>query len=187
MKTEKNMTIFLKAFNLGAFLTLISLIEILMTSETIVHYMIVLIMVLINGLIVGIVTQYLLYHLTITRNMVYSFLQAGDKLPPKLLNMRQNNVTETLMMMVGIKANLKRNLIYSGCLIALLVLSLMLPITYILVQGTHLLWFTVAWSLVIFARMMLRFSILMNNTRFITLKMNQFFDQYEFKSYPILK
>ena len=187
MKTERNVTIFLKAFNVGAILTLLSLVGILMTSETLIHYLIVLVMILINGLVIGLVTQHLLYHMTVTRNMVYSFLQAKDKLPPKLLKMRDYNVHETLMMMAGIKMNLKRNLLCASCLMGLLVLSLMLPITYSLVKEAGVVWFTVLWSLFILGRATLRFIILMNNTRFLTLKMDQFFNQYEFNAHPVLK
>ncbi len=179
MQTEKSSVIFLKAFNTGAFLTLISTLQLLMTSQSVIHYIMVLVMILTNGIVIGLVTQFLRFQMTVTRNMVHAFVQADGHIPPKLLKMRHNNVKETLLMMVGIQANLQKNMMIAGGLMILLMLSIMLPISYSFIKDANTLFFTVGWSLWIFGRSALRFGILLNNTRFLSLKMTQFHRQYQ--------
>ena len=69
MKNPKSFTTFLEGFNLGAILALISLGGAFLNSQTIQIYSLILILIVTNGIVVGVVRQYLLIQLTLTKNM----------------------------------------------------------------------------------------------------------------------
>ncbi|HAX71966.1 MAG TPA: hypothetical protein DCY20_00425 [Firmicutes bacterium] len=181
MKNPKDISTFLNGFNLGAILTMISMLDVLLKSQNKLEFFVVLFMISINGVVIGIVTQYVLIHSNITRNMVYTFLKSKDKIPTKLLNMRNGHIEKTLKMMAGIRFNIKKNLIILFGLLLLLMLSLCLPILYSYQQASRFVYFGIFWSVLVLLRTMLRSTILINNSRYLVYKMDILFAFYEFE------
>ncbi|MDO4925013.1 MAG: hypothetical protein Q3980_05065 [Turicibacter sp.] len=148
MKNPKSFSTFLDGFNLGTFLSLLSLVTLLMQSPTIQEYMFIMSLIVITGIVVGIVRQYLLIQLTLTKNMKHAFMNSGNRIPSRLLEMRNHKLTDALNLLVGISARLKINMYLSGLLMLLLVLTLLLPTIYSYRIASKILIFSSIWSVV---------------------------------------
>ena len=72
MKNPKSFTTFLEGFNLGTILSLILLGSILLSSQSIQAYSLIL-LILTCGVVIGVVRQYSLIQLTLMKNMSHSF------------------------------------------------------------------------------------------------------------------
>ena len=90
MENPKSFSTFLDGFNLGTFLSLLSLVTLLMKSPTIEGYIFITILIIITGIVVGVVRQYLLIQLTLTKNMKHAFMNSGNNIPTRLLEMRNH-------------------------------------------------------------------------------------------------
>lgn len=148
MKNPKSLTTFLEGFNLGTILSLISLGGVLLNSQTIQIYSLILILIVTNGVVVGVVRQYLLIQLTLTKNMTRSFKQSKNQVPSRLLEMRNYKLADTLKLLVGISARLRMNMCGVVALMLLLVLTLLLPIIYTYRFASNMTMFSLIWSFV---------------------------------------
>ncbi|MGL4336628.1 MAG: hypothetical protein ACRCST_07020 [Turicibacter sp.] len=179
MNNPKELSTFLRSFNLGAILTTLSISDILFLSQDKTIFFAILFMVIVNGAVIGVVMQYILIHTNITRNMVYAFINSKNQIPEKLLKMRHHNLDETLKMMRNIQLNVKKNVLILMGLFILLILSLFLPIAYGVSMGSKLVIFSIIWSVAFLARILLKSMIFINNSRYLVLKMDIIFKQYQ--------
>lgn len=180
MKNPRNISTFLSGFNTGAILTTISVADILFLSQDSKRFFAILVMVIINGAVIGVVMQYILIHTNITRNMVFSFINAEHKIPKRLLKLRDGNIGETLKMMSHIQLNIKKNLFVLVGLIILVLLSLCLPIAYGIKMNSNFVIFSIGWSVLLCSRIIIRALIYINNSRYLIIKINHIFDDYQF-------
>jgi hypothetical protein len=179
-ENPKKLTTFLSGFNVGTFFTLISLLEVLMTRPSFGEYFIILAVILVNGIVIGVVNQYLLIHIHLTKNMGRAFYYAGEKIPKRLLEMRDNNIEKTLELMVGIYSRVKLNLMILVCLIFLLILSLGLPIVYCYCFESKMFLFNIGWSMTLLVYMVILVWMMVKNSRYVQFKINGLLDIYEF-------
>lgn len=150
MKNPKSFQTFLEGFNWGTFLSLISLGGLLMKSSTIQVYSFIIILIITNGFVIGLVRQYLLIQLTLTKNMKKAFMQSENHIPSRLLAMRGYKIRETLTLLVGISTRLRMNLCGIGTLMILIILSLCLAPIYMYRIQSNMLIFTIGWSVLCF-------------------------------------
>ncbi len=146
MKNPKSFLTFLEGFNLGTFLSLISLLGILMTSRSIQLYSFIIILILTNGMVVGVVRQYVLIQLTLTSNMGVAFKQSKNQIPNRLLEIRNHKKSDALTLLVGISTRLRLNMCMLALLMTLLILSLMLPVIYSYRLGSNMMILSIVWS-----------------------------------------
>ncbi|MDB8551380.1 hypothetical protein [Turicibacter sanguinis] len=186
-KNPKEWTTFLTGFNIGTFLSLISLVEVLMTRSSFKEYCIILAVILVNGTIIGVVLQYLLIHIHLTKNMGRAFYYAGDEIPKRLLEMRNHKLEKTLELMVGIQTRVKLNLIILIMLVLLLILSLLLPIIYCYRFESDMFLFNIGWSCILLMFMLRLVLIMTKNSRYIQFKINHLLDVHEFNNIQLKK
>ncbi|WP_235070250.1 hypothetical protein [Turicibacter sp. TJ11] len=148
MENPKSFSTFLDGFNLGTFLSLLSLVTLLMKSPTIEGYIFITILIIITGIVVGVVRQYLLIQLTLTKNMKHAFMNSGNNIPTRLLEMRNHKLGDALNLLVGISARLRFNMYLIGALMLLLVLTLLLPTVYSYKIASKILIFSSVWSII---------------------------------------
>ncbi len=127
MKNPKSFTTFLEGFNLGTILSLILLGSILLSSQSIQAYSLILILILTCGVVIGVVRQYLLIQLTLMKNMSHSFKRSQNQIPKRLLEMKNNKLLDALHLLAGISLRLRMNM---GGVALLTVLLLMTLFTY---------------------------------------------------------
>lgn len=186
-KNPKEWTTFLTGFNIGTFLSLISLVEILMTRSSFKEYCLILAVILVNGVVIGVVLQYLLIHIHLTKNMGRAFYYAGDDIPKRLLEMRNHKLEKTLELMVGINTRVKMNLMILITLMLLLVLSLLLPIIYCYRLDSNMFLFNIGWSCILLMFMLRLVLIMTKNSRYVQFKINHLLDIYQFSNIQFKK
>lgn len=180
MKNPKAFSTFLGGFNMGTFLSLISLFDVLITRGTFREYFIVLMMILINGTVIGVVLQFLLIHMNLTNNMRKSFYIAGDKIPKRLLEMRGNEISKTLELMAGISIRVKNNLFILCSLIFLLLLTLLLPILYSYKCNSKMFLFNIGWTTILLLFVFRLVWITWKNSQYIRTKISELLDAHHF-------
>lgn len=180
MKNPKAFSTFLGGFNVGTFLSLISLFDILMSRLSFGEYIVVLTMILTNGVVIGIVLQYLLIHTNLTKNMGKAFYYAGDDIPKRLLEMRGNEVEKTLELLVGISSRVKVNLMVMSILIILLVLTLLLPIFYSYKCYSKMFLFNIGWSSILLILILRLVIVTWTNSQYIRKKISKLLDAHQF-------
>ena len=165
MNTKQSTLIFLRAFNTGTCLTLISMVELLMKSESHTQYIAIFMMILVNGLVIGLVTQFLSFQNTVTRNLLRTFLKAKRDVPTRLLRLKNYDMASALYLIEQIKFRTRRHMIVGISLLFLLAFSLLLPILYSWKHQGYLTIFIMCWSSLILGRCYLRLTILLNHSR----------------------
>lgn len=186
MKNPKSFQTFLEGFNWGTFLSLVSLGGVLMKSSTIQVYSFIIVLIITNGLVIGVVRQYLLIQLTLTKNMKNAFMESENHIPSRLLQMRSYKLKETLALLVGISARLRLNLCGAGTLMILIILSLCLAPLYMYRIQSNMIIFTIGWSVLCLLYLIKLIVPLFQNCHYLQrqiaylLQINQY-NQSEFK------
>lgn len=180
MKNPKAFSTFLGGFNVGTFLSLISLFDILMSRLSFGEYVMVLTMVLTNGIVIGIVLQYSLIHTNLTKNMGKTFYYAGDGIPKRLLEMRSNEVEKTLELLKDISSRVKVNLMVLISLMVLLILTLLLPIFYSYKCYSKMFLFNIGWSTILVILILHLGIMIWTNSQYIRKKISKLLDTHQF-------
>ena len=147
MKNPKSFTTFLEGFNLGTILSLILLGSILLSSQSIQAYSLILILILTCGVVIGVVRQYLLIQLTLMKNMSHSFKRSQNQIPKRLLEMKNNKLLDALHLLAGMSLRLRMNMGGVALLTVLLLMTLFLPTVYTYYFSSKMLIVSLIWNL----------------------------------------
>ena len=147
MNNPKSFATFLEGFNVGTILSLIILGSILLKSQSVQAYSLILILILTCGGVIGVVRQYLLIQLTIMKNMSHSFKCSQNQIPKRLLEMKNNKLLDTLHLLVGISLRLRMNMGGVIFLTILLVMTLFLPTLYTYYFSSKMMIVSLIWNM----------------------------------------